>query len=473
MKIKYLCVLLLAALVYSCDDSTTGIGDGLIPDGDRISADTDSYEFTTQSLLADSVYARTSTAYLGRYTDEQFGEFTADFLTQFTCPDDFEFDKDITEVTDISLNLLYTTFFGDSLNAMRMQVDTLDKVIPEKDLNTFYTSVNPADFYNENAKPLAVKAYSALGPSTLRDSTKNDNGVLTFSYYRQHIKLPKSLGEYMFDKYKENKDYYKNAETFINNVLKGLYVRSTHGDGTLLYIDDMYLSLGVKKVIENSAGVKDSVLYRAYTFVATKEVIQANHFRNSEKLKEIVADPSCTYLKSPAGIFTEATFPVTEIYAEHKNDTLNGANVSFICYNENKGNSPYKMNPPAHVLMVRKKDMFSFFEENKLTDNRTSFTTDYNSSNNSYTFYNIAPLITECINERKKGIEDDPRWEEKNPDWNKVVIIPITEETIGSETNGTKQVVGLSNSLGMESAKLKGGPETKLKMQIFFTRFGQ
>ena len=92
MKIKYLCALLLAALIYSCDDSTTGIGTDLIPGGDKIPANTDSYEFTTKSLLADSVYARTSTAYLGRYTDEQFGEFTADFIAQFTCMDNFKFE---------------------------------------------------------------------------------------------------------------------------------------------------------------------------------------------------------------------------------------------------------------------------------------------------------------------------------------------------------------------------------------------
>ena len=51
MKIKYLCALLLAALIYSCDDSTTGIGTDLIPGGDKIPANTDSYEFTTKSLL--------------------------------------------------------------------------------------------------------------------------------------------------------------------------------------------------------------------------------------------------------------------------------------------------------------------------------------------------------------------------------------------------------------------------------------
>ena len=40
MKIKYLCALLLAALIYSCDDSTTGIGTDLIPGGDKIPANT-------------------------------------------------------------------------------------------------------------------------------------------------------------------------------------------------------------------------------------------------------------------------------------------------------------------------------------------------------------------------------------------------------------------------------------------------
>ena len=64
MKIKYLCALLLAALIYGCDDSTTGIATDLIPGGDKIPANTDSYEFTTKSLLADSVYERRRAGYL-------------------------------------------------------------------------------------------------------------------------------------------------------------------------------------------------------------------------------------------------------------------------------------------------------------------------------------------------------------------------------------------------------------------------
>ena len=229
MKIKYLCALLLAALTYSCDDTTPGIGDTTIPDGDHIQAGGKIYDVTTRSILADSVYARTSTAYLGRYTDPQFGEFTSDFIAQFNCTDDFEFPEAVQEITGLTLFVQYTKFFGDSLNSMRMRIDTLDKVIPEGDLNTFYTNVNPDNYYNENAKPIAEKAYSAGGTDAHLTDT------LSSRYYTQTIKLPTNLGKFMYEKYKEDKNNYKNADAFIKNVLKGIYVRCTHGDGTILY----------------------------------------------------------------------------------------------------------------------------------------------------------------------------------------------------------------------------------------------
>ena len=65
MKLKYLYAGLLAALIYSCDDATTGIGDSTIAAGDSIPAGAAVYHVHTRSSLADSVYARTSTAYLG------------------------------------------------------------------------------------------------------------------------------------------------------------------------------------------------------------------------------------------------------------------------------------------------------------------------------------------------------------------------------------------------------------------------
>lgn len=463
MKIKYLYAMLFSALLFSCDDSTTGIGDSTIAAGDSIPAGAAIYKATTRSILADSVYARTSTAYLGKYTDQQYGEFTADFIAQFNCGDDFKFPETLQEVTGVTLRLYYSNHFGDSLNAMRLQVDSLDTIIPEEELSTFYTSVDPKQYYNSNAQPLARKAFSAKGISA-EDSTYTytDSYGYTQSYtsYWQNIKLPTSLGQMMYNKYVENPDNYKDSEKFIKNVLKGFYVSCTHGDGTILYIDDMQLILNFDYLVESSSGKVDSTAYGATVFAATKEVIQANRFQNSDRLKELAEDPNCTYLKTPAGIFTEVTLPIDEIAENHLRDTLNAVSVTFTRYNE-KGTSKYQMEVPQYLLMVRKSDMYDFFEKNKLYDGQTSFLAQYVSSGasgNTYSFTNIAPLVTYCINEKKKG--------ENKEDWDKVVLIPVKVET-----DASGNITAVKSNLDMESASLKGGEKEQIKLQVLYTTF--
>lgn len=463
MKLKYLYALLLGALIYSCDDSTTGIGDSTIAAGDSIPAGAATYNAYTRSILADSVYARTSTAYLGKYTDPQFGEFTADFIAQFNCTDDFEFPELVQEITGLQLRMYYGAYFGDSLNAMRLQVDTLNKVIPEKELSTFYSSMDPAQYYDTNAKPLARKAFAARGAST-KDSTiisyDNYGYATTYSFYWQDVKLPTALGQHMFDKYTEDKNNYKDAEKFIKNVLKGFYVHCTHGDGTILYIDDMQLRLNFKYLVESSSGKKDSLVNGGVVFAATKEVIQANRFQNSDRLKELIEETDYTYLKTPAGIFTEVTLPIEEIAEMHMRDTLNAASITFTRYNE-KDDSKYPMGIPQNLLMVRKSEMYDFFEKNETFDGLTSFVATYTSSGadaNVYSFPNIASLITACINEKKEGKQDE--------DWNKVVLIPVKTET---DSNGN--VISLKSNLDMESSRLVGGEKNPLKIQILYTTF--
>ena len=463
MKLKYLYVGLLAALIYSCDDATTGIGDSTIAAGDSIPAGAAVYDVYTRSILADSVYARTSTAYLGKYTDSQFGEFSADFIAQFNCTDNYEFPETVQEITGIQMRMYYDKFFGDESNAMRMQIDTLDKVIPEKELSTFYTSVDPTQYYDENSKPIARKAFAATGASV------NDTTIVNYdswgnptstSYYWQDVKLPTSLGKYMYDKYKEDKNNYKNAENFIKNVLKGFYVHCTHGDGTILYFNDMQLRLNFKYLIESKSGKLDSLVNGSATFAATKEVIQANRFQNSDRLKELIEEKDYTYLKTPAGIFTEVTLPIEDIHEMHMRDTLNAASITFTRYNE-KSDKKYPMGIPQTLLMVRKCDMHNFFEKNKTFDGLTSFIAEYVGSSetaNTYSFPNISSLITLCINEKKEG--------KNEADWNKVVLIPVKTET---DSNGT--IIGLKSNLDMESACLMGGENHPLKMQILYTTF--
>ena len=464
MKLKYLFALVLSALLYSCDDSTYGIGDSTISSEDPIPAGEAKYFASTKSILADSIYARTNTAYLGKYTDPTFGEFTADFIAQFYCTDNFEFPENIKEIKKLELSMYYDKFFGDSLNSMILQVDTLDTIIPEKELSTFYTSVDPTLYYNPNTTPIARKAYAAKGLSTV-DTTYTYTdlyGTTTEENICWHnVILPKALGNHMYKKYTEDKNNYKDAEAFIKNVLKGLYVHCTNGDGTILYINDMELIMHYDYYIQSGSGKMDSLVSSSSVFAATKEVIQANRFQNSNSLKELAESTTdYTYLKTPAGIFTEVTLPIEEISLTHKNDTLNAASIAFTRYNE-KEESNYQMSTPQYLLMVRKCDMHNFFEKNKLYDNKTSFLAEYISSGedaNTYKFPNIAPLISYCMNEKTNGTA--------NEDWDKVVLIPVKVEM---DSNGS--IISIRGDLEIGSSRLKGGDKDKITMQILYTTF--
>lgn len=112
----------------------------------------------------------------------------------------------------------------------------------------------------------------------------------------------------------------------------------------------------------------DSLYYSMATvFASTKEVIQANQFMNSDIMANIVnEEKGWTYLKSPAGIFTEATIPYDEIAEELSNDTLNAVKITFTNYAQDNKNN-FDMEAPSNVLLLRKSELKTFFEENKPT----------------------------------------------------------------------------------------------------------
>ena len=73
MKFKLLAVLSVTAALYSCDDSTTGIGD-FVSNIDKIEAFSDTYNVTSKTYRLDKEYSRTNREYLGKYTDSDFGQ---------------------------------------------------------------------------------------------------------------------------------------------------------------------------------------------------------------------------------------------------------------------------------------------------------------------------------------------------------------------------------------------------------------
>lgn len=524
MKVRYIGTLLLAILTFfGCDDNTGTLGIDMLPDSDGISAHTTTFNVVTQSLFADSVYAKTSTGYIGKFTDQKFGYYEASFLTELNCTDNFSFPEayKVTErdsqgnptkatgilagdsVVSVQLVIYYSKWFGDSLNACRMSVYELDKKL-EKNR---YTNINPGDYYDkENPNLLGRKAYTAYDtsvPDSVRFA-KNSYGNYTY-YPNLTFQLDKKkFGEDRILKvYREHPEYFKNADAFINHVFKGIYAKSDYGDGTILYIDRVDLQMQFRiHYVNDTTGVAlkkkdgtDSLAYKMNTvFASTKEVIQANQFLNSKKIEEIAKEETeWTYIKSPAGIFTQATMPYDDIYKELSQDTLNAVKLTFTNYNETN-DYKFSMSAPSNVLLIRKQDLKTFFEENKVTNNITSFTVSHNNvATNQYTFRNIARLVTTCINEKQNAKKqakkeagttwDEAKWENdwrtKNADWDKVLLIPVN--LTYDNTSQSQNITGIQHDLQPGYAKLKGGPKenangeviTPLKIEVTYTRFNK
>ena len=449
-----------------CDDNTGSIGGSLVPDNDIITAETKTFYATSNTIMAnDSILANTSDVYLGMYTDEESGTvFSSSFVTQFGCTEDFEFPME--GVVDDSasytkLRLYFNEYYGDSLNAMRCEVYELDNTLQEG--VPYYTNFDPDELYDVEKKPLAAKTFNVI------DYNVHDT-ILNSDNYARHIEivLPNSIGNRFISKFYEKdaegnivgKKYFANSEVFINDIFKGIYVKCVQGDGTILKIYRARIDVGFKRLIKSSSGALDSIQALSAPFYSGKEVLQTNKFDNND-LKPLLDEKEYTYIKTPAGLFTEVKLPICELVENC--DTINSAKMVFTRYNEEGGS----MNS-AHgtLLMVRKADMYKFFLKNKLSDGETSYLTSFVNSSNEYVFGNIANLFKNCYREYTEGVQKDSDWETKNPDWDKVVLIPVitTEDSNGS-------VVKILHDISISSMRLRGGTEYEIPIEVVTSRF--
>lgn len=485
MKAKYLGILLVILTFIGCDDNTGSLGLGMLPDDDKLTVKKKTFEVQTRSFLADSVFAKTNTGYVGKFTDPHFGFYDASFLTQLNCTENMSFPKLYSESNkkgDMAgdslgtyLTLYYTKYFGDSLNPSRMSVYELNQTLNKH----FYTTIDPEKYYDEKDL-IARKAYTAVDLSLSDSIRKADGNSVSFT-------LPEEFGKRIRDLNWEHPEYFKNADTFIENVFKGIYIKNDFGDGTILYIDEVALSIRFnchKKdsvtgdILKNVQG-KDSIYGDSRIFSATKEVIQSNKFTNSELLKQRTEETEHTYIKSPAGIFTQATLPIQEIYDELHSDTLNSVKLVFTGYQPEKNDidDNFNMKTPQRVLLVREKDMKSFFENNSIINNITSYLNPATETGRSYTFNNITNLINACIDEKEKVKKNegkdwsDEKWKEweEETKWNSILLVPVVVDYSG-QTKDDSAILSISNDMEPGYIKLIGG-EDILDLEVHYTIF--
>ena len=116
--------------------------------------------------------------------------------------------------------------------------------------------------------------------------------------------------------------------------------------------------------------------------------------------------------------------------------------------------------------MVQRDSLYTYFEHNNIPDNITSYVSSYAASYaNCYTFSNISNLITELWRLHEEGMAADANWEVEHPNWNKVVLVPVTL------TSSSSTITNVENNMSLTSTRLIGGPNTPLKVSVVYSHF--
>ena len=346
MKLRLFTAIAITAMAMaSCSEDTETIGSSITNESDKMVFSTGVYQATSRSIMADSVYSKTFDCYFGKVKDPETNsyvknEFMAQFnmLEGFSLPDKStilgESDGDIAaDSCEIWLIFDRSKCYGDSLTPLKVKVKEL--AVPVED-GSYYSNFDPVVEGYVRKDGINKSSSFALSNLHFSDSLRSTSGYAEFAsislndpYTDKDGITYNNYGTYILQKYYEHPEYFKNSYNFIHHVCPGLHFETVDGTGVMARIMemDMFVFYSARYLDDTEDGDD----YNTFLLMtSTEEVVQTTKVTNDKAaINRLVEDNSCTYLKTPAGIFTEVTFPVDEISTSHPTDSLLSAKILF------------------------------------------------------------------------------------------------------------------------------------------------
>ena len=467
-------------LLGSCTENTDTIGTTLTDTERTYSETAVTYPVTSKSVKSVNVFSRGRNGYLGQAKDlETDCYLTCNYMTQMRTigkhqfPDVMsvninpaKYDPSIerwkqVEADSCWLELYILSSVGDSLTPMKVSVREMSE--PYEEGVTYYVDFDPEALNMIRTGKGAVNSYMTYTTSNHvfsdaeRAKTNFANYIsigLNDSIYDKNDPTVKynNYGTYLMRKFYDpaTHDNFLNQYKFTHSICPGFYIKHAGGIGNIATI------YAARLVVAYVGVVNEQPLYSA--FGGTEEVIQKSNLSQSDtELQDLIDNNTCTYIKSPAGIWTELELPVEEIMNGHENDTLNTARI-FIPRLNNEHMNDYAFKVPQTLLMIPTDSISDFFDNQKVANFRNTYLASYASKTNGYTFNNISILISNLYRKKQAG--------NVSANWNKVTLIPV-ETTYSTVSSTASQVLTkVTHDMSMSSTRLiKDG----LKVSVIYS----
>lgn len=395
-------VLATTALFVACDDETTSIGSSLVNDKSEVIIDS-SFVVTGSSYRDAAVQSRTLTQLLGSLNAKEFGNISSDFVTQFMPAARLDTaGVKVDDIDSVKMLMFFTKgdFTGDSLVPMGLKVYPLKKQLEIP----IFSNFDPADYYDEsNCWTTQSQIYT--GNALYNDSVNN------LAYRAISVKLPLEFGRKVYNQYINHPETFATPQAFAK-FFPGLYVKNTFGQGRVTNITNTRINFYFTQhdTYTKDGEERDTTYNVARSYMAvTPEVITNNiiSLSLSQDLTNRVAQGQ-TLLVSPTGYNARLTFPAQEILRSYRNNAtdLSVINGLYMAIPVEEITNGYNIAPPANVLLLLSKDRETFFDQNKIADDKTSFLATYDATNHQYVFSGMRNYIVDLFNKETVTADD-------------------------------------------------------------------
>lgn len=446
---KTIILVFVVSLIYSCDDSLKDLGFTIQPDTDRISIGTDSLfikarTVSVDSLLPEGMFAKTKKPVLGEYIDPLFGSIKSDYVGEFYYPEGKNF-PDGAIIDSVKVAVFYNSWRGDSVAPINLSVYEVNKNLP---IGSHYTNFNPEDYVDMSA-PIGKSLFSAANIE-VPDSERQQQDY----YHRAFVNLPKSIGDSILHVSKTVDDL--DTDSF-KEYFKGLYLTTDFGAATILKIDLTYLYLHFHYLDKKGSSTnQDTIRSGSVILNTTPEVIQINQIKNkNDKLLE--ENDDYAFIKSPAGVYTEITFPFTEKADKLNNQALNLAKFKVTALPETNSDIKFKLAPSPYLLLINKDDLKEFFEKRKVPDNITSFYAQLDQTTYTYNFGNLSAMVNHYKGENEGKVKDLI-----------YLLVPIDLD-VATNAQNQSSITGVYNQMTPTATTIFKSTD-KMKMDLIFSK---
>ena len=395
---------------FSCkNDDKTGMN--VLSADDEMLVGTDTFSLSSDMIQAFSIPSDPDSFLLGN-ADSYLGTIHADIITQMSCPEGYKF-PDNSILDSAILTLYFDSWYGDGNSPMSVNVYQLDKKTLEYD-SLYNTDIMPSDycsFADSTNVAESVRIFTASNPTDSFYSSSSGKYIKAV-----RVKLSSAVISNLY-----NGGSYISQEQF-NQVFKGFYITSDFGSATVLYIDEMAVSLYYHMTYSLSG--KDTTITDYIDFYANDEIRTVNRIiydTPDDFYDFLLRDSTISYVASPAHLYTIYNIPLRDVALSIRDSILSGkrtyVNSAKIKVYATNYTTAIDVNdvsqwsqPPSHMMLIEADQIETFFTSRSLPNDTSAILsqliveTDSVGSTSAYYYYDLSTLLTRTL--RASSLQD-------------------------------------------------------------------